>query len=145
MKQRRKTRQRQLVLDAVQARCDHPSAEQIYQDVRAVDENISRGTVYRNLNILTQGGDILQVKLPHSDRFDRRLDLHYHLLCTGCGAVVESQIPYRAELDRSAAEGTGFAVARHQTVFEGLCPACQKKAGCGGAPPAEEKLNNREG
>ena len=56
MKQQRNTRQRQLVLDAVRARCDHPSADQIYLDVRAVDDRISRGTVYRNLKVLVEAG-----------------------------------------------------------------------------------------
>ena len=59
---RRNTRQRQLVLDAVRARCDHPTAEDIYQDVRAIDGKVSRGTVYRNLNLLTETGAITTVK-----------------------------------------------------------------------------------
>ena len=63
MKQLRNTRQRQLVLDAVRARRDHPSADQIYLDVRAVDGRISRGTVYRNLSILEESGEILHVKV----------------------------------------------------------------------------------
>ena len=49
MKQQRNTRQRQLVLDAVRSRRDHPTAEQIYQSVHQVDAHVSRGTVYRNL------------------------------------------------------------------------------------------------
>lgn len=52
MKQQRNTRQRQLVLDTVRSRRDHPTAEQIYQSVHQVDAHISRGTVYRNLNLL---------------------------------------------------------------------------------------------
>ena len=47
MKQQRKSRQRQMILDAVMTRCDHPTADQIYLDVRAEDDKISRGTVYR--------------------------------------------------------------------------------------------------
>ncbi|NMB30044.1 MAG: transcriptional repressor, partial [Clostridiales bacterium] len=42
MKKQRKTKQRQLILDAVQARCDHPCADEIYLDVRAIDSKISR-------------------------------------------------------------------------------------------------------
>ena len=50
--QRRNTKQRALVLDAVRARCDHPTAEDIYLDVRRQDDRISRATVYRNLRLL---------------------------------------------------------------------------------------------
>lgn len=61
---RRNTRQRQLVLDAVRVRCDHPTAEDVYRDVHAIDEHVSRGTVYRNLNLLAETGVITTVKAP---------------------------------------------------------------------------------
>lgn len=56
MKIQRSTKQRQLILEAVEKRHDHPTADQIYLDVHAVDERISRGTVYRNLGILSASG-----------------------------------------------------------------------------------------
>ncbi len=127
MKQQRKTKQRQLVLDAVRARCDHPSADQIYLDVRAVDDKISRGTVYRNLNILVRQEKLLHVKLPQTDRFESRRDTHYHVLCTACGAVCDVPLPYRSELDRQAYEKTGYTIVRHRAVFEGLCPDCRQR------------------
>ena len=58
MKQQRNTRQRQLVLDVVRGRRDHPTAEQIYQSVREQDAHVSRGTVYRNLNLLCDNREI---------------------------------------------------------------------------------------
>ena len=127
MKQQRNTKQRQLILDAVRARCDHPSADQIYLDVRAIDDRISRGTVYRNLNILVRQGEILQVKLPHMDRFECQAEKHYHLLCQGCGAVCDVPLPYHVELDEQATIKTGYTIERHRAVFEGLCPNCQNK------------------
>lgn len=126
MKQQRNTKQRQLVLDAVRARCDHPSADQIYLDVRSKDDRISRGTVYRNLNILAGSGEILHVKVPSADRFDRRLDYHYHLICTSCGKVSDVPMEYHSELDREMEKETGYSVDRHRTVFEGVCPECRK-------------------
>lgn len=126
MKQQRNTKQRQLVLEAVQARCDHPSADQIYLDVRAIDDRISRGTVYRNLNILVQQGEVLHVKLSHTDRFEGQLGKHYHLLCTACGLFCDVPLPYQNDLDEQAAEKTGYAIELHRTVFEGLCPNCRK-------------------
>lgn len=128
MKQQRNTKQRQLVLDAVRARCDHPSADQIYLDVRAIDDKISRGTVYRNLNFLAQNGELLHVKVSNADRFDCRLDFHYHLLCTECGAVCDVPLSYHGELDQQLAAKTGYVIERHRTVFEGRCPGCQHKS-----------------
>ena len=126
MKQR-STRQRRLVLDAVRARCDHPSADQIYTDVRAVDDKISRGTVYRNLNVLEQTGEILHVKLPVTDRYEVRADRHDHLICSRCHTVCDVPIPYDGAMDERAIEETGYLVFRHRLVFEGLCPDCRKK------------------
>ena len=126
--QRRNTRQRQLVLDAVRARCDHPTADDIYLDVRELDEHVSRGTVYRNLNLLEQTGAISSVHVPGGNRFDLRTDDHSHVICRGCGTVIDAPVPYDAALDRSAAEETGFKIHSHSTVFYGLCPACAQGA-----------------
>ena len=90
MKTRRNSKQRQLVLEAVKARRDHPTADQIYLDVRARDDKISRGTVYRNLGLLSDEGQISQVRVPAADRYDLRQDRHYHLFCTGCGRVFDA-------------------------------------------------------
>ncbi len=127
MKQQRNTRQRQTVLDIIRAYRNHLSAEQIYLAARETDAKISRGTVYRNLNLLVEIGEIRHVKLPGVDRFDWRQERHYHLLCTDCGKVCDVPMPYRPELDRDIAEKTGYQVELHRTVFEGLCPDCRRK------------------
>lgn len=124
----RETRQRHLVLDAVRARCDHPSADEIYLDVREKDSRISRGTVYRNLNVLAENQEITHVKVPSADRYDPRLDRHYHLFCVSCGAVCDAPLTYREEYDRQVEETSGFRIQRHRMIFEGLCAECQVRA-----------------
>ena len=74
--QRRNTRQRKLVLDAVRQSYNHPTADEIYNVVRAQDDKISRGTVYRNLNLLADAGEILSIKTPGGSRFDRTIEPH---------------------------------------------------------------------
>jgi len=64
MEKQRNSKQRQIILNAVMSRCDHPTADQIYFDVRTKDNKISRGTVYRNLRILSGNGEITNVKIP---------------------------------------------------------------------------------
>ncbi len=127
MKQQRSTKQRRMVLEAVRARNDHPSADQLYLDIRAGDPRISRGTVYRNLNLLAANGELRHVKVPGVDRFDWRVEPHYHLLCGRCGRVADIPLPYQKEWDREMAEQTGYEVFCHRTVFEGLCPECRQK------------------
>ncbi len=125
--QKRNTKQRELVLEAVINRRDHPTADEIFADVRERDGKISRGTVYRNLSVLSELGEIEHVKVPSADRFDLRLDRHYHMVCLRCGKVIDAPIPYRGDCDGEAERTTGFRVERHRTIFEGICPRCLEK------------------
>ena len=146
MKGKRTTRQRLQVLEAVHARKDHPTADQIYLDVRQEDGKISRGTVYRNLAELAAQGEITHARLPGADRYDLRQDQHYHLYCTQCGQVVDAPISYRPEDDAAVEQATGFRIARHRLVFEGLCPACAEAENHQPAPRKElSNATNHEG
>ncbi len=86
--QRRNTKQRKLVLDAVRQSYNHPTADEIYNAVREQDDKISRGTVYRNLNLLADAGEILSIKTPGGSRFDRTIEPHAHIICTSCSRVI---------------------------------------------------------
>ena len=146
MKGKRTTRQRLQVLEAVHARKDHPTADQIYLDVRREDGKISRGTVYRNLAELAAQSEITHARLPGADRYDLRQDQHYHLYCTRCGQVVDAPISYRPEDDAAVEQATGFRIARHRLVFEGLCPACAAAENHQPAPRKElSNATNHEG
>jgi Fe2+ or Zn2+ uptake regulation protein len=123
---RRNTRQRELVLAAV---CggSHPAAREIFDKI-AKTERISLGTVYRNLMILEEDGEIVQVKSdPELVRYDRRMDHHHHLHCKICGGVFDMPLPYNAGFDREAAKKSGFRIERHSITFEGTCTACMGK------------------
>lgn len=128
MADRRNTRQRQLVLDAVRSRCDHPTADQVYQVVRAQDCHVSRATVYRNLHLLADAGDILSIKVPGGERFDLRADAHPHIICSSCGRVADVPFErggaYEDTLDERASLATSWQVSTHSLVFTGLCPHC---------------------
>ena len=125
MTAQRNTKQRQLVLDAVCSRTDHPTADQVYLDVRKKNPRVSRGTVYRNLAVLEGNGEILQVKTPTASRYDLTVRPHYHVMCTVCGNVCDAPFAYQSQIDQRMQELTGFAITGHATLFEGVCPACQ--------------------
>lgn len=126
--QQRDTRQRRLVLDTLRSMGNHPSADQIYLSVREHDPKISRGTVYRNLNLLSDNGEVLHIRVPGADRFDHRTDPHYHVICMTCGLVCDADIPYCEQYDPQTEAATGFTIRQHRTVFEGTCPECQAQA-----------------
>lgn len=122
----RQTKQRQLIYNNVVNRCDHPTADMIYEAVKKKDKKVSKGTVYRNLNILSDMGKITHVEVPGGDRFDRTTYPHYHIHCIRCGKVEDVDIKYNYQSDKKMATKSGYAIKGHNIVFEGLCPKCKK-------------------
>jgi Fur family peroxide stress response transcriptional regulator len=104
---------------------NHLSAREIYEAV-SQKTRMSFGTVYRNLQILEEEGEIIPVQTdPDVVRYDRKRVRHYHLHCTKCGRVFDMPLPYRGDLDKKAGEKSGFIIESHTISFEGLCLDCQ--------------------
>ena len=125
---KRNTIQSQLVIAAVRFLADHPSAGEVYDRITMEYPDISKGTVYRNLNSLVESGLLGKVSVPSgADRFDHILARHYHIKCTHCGKFMNVEnFDYFHDLDDKLANATGFKMEHHGIVFSGLCPECQK-------------------
>ena len=125
---RRETRQREVILNVLRSADSHPTADWIYDEVRKVIPNISKGTVYRNLNILRDMGEISELNLSGTvSRFEGKQENHYHFRCDKCGQVFDLDEPVNNDLDERVARKTGFKVSYHQLGFRGLCKDCQQK------------------
>ena len=121
------TRQRQAVLETVQASREHPDAARVFEAVRQLVPNISLGTVYRSLEALVEDGHLIQIQQPGSaTRYDARLERHYHLLCASCGSVfdVELELPDLVLIARRSVRT--FDVRAATVEFHGTCENCQK-------------------
>ncbi len=112
-------------MEALQGRTDHPTAEELYQELRQKGADVSLATVYRNLRALAREGEVRELQGDGPDRFDPFTHPHYHFRCTSCGRIFDVDIPYREELDRVEL-GHGFEVSGHELTFYGLCPDCKK-------------------
>jgi Fur family peroxide stress response transcriptional regulator len=123
----RRTKQKEAILEVLRGTNSHPTADWIYNEVRKMIPNISLGTVYRNLRLLCESGDISELDLCGTlSRFDARRDNHYHFRCENCGLVFDVDLPVDEEMDRRAAQKTGFEVLYHRLEFRGVCEGCQK-------------------
>ena len=123
----RDTRQRQAILDVLRGTTSHPAADWIYGEVRKVIPNIGKGTVYRNLKILRDTGQISELNLSGTvSLFEGRQDNHYHFRCEKCGRIFDLDEPVISELDERVARRTAFEVSHHQLEFRGLCKDCQQ-------------------
>ena len=125
--ERRSSRQRETIYQAVLASRAHPTAEMIHEQLRGELPQLSLGTVYRNLRLLVEEGRLQELGGPTA-RFDGVTAPHTHLRCRCCGRVMDLEgMPYDPALDRQA-ETAGAVVESHSLVFTGLCPACAGKA-----------------
>ena len=127
MKHRRYSKQRELIYSSLQARYDHPSAEMLYQSLKAEQPALSLGTVYRNLNQLAEDG--LALRMPfNADRYDANTTEHPHFYCTTCQQLSDLALPLNAALDEMVS-AQGYQVQRHDLVFRGICRTCTDHAG----------------
>ena len=120
------SRQRELILETVQRSDDHPTADTIYTRVRAQDPKVSLGTVYRNLNLLCENGQLLKVPIPGaSDRFDHTLGDHAHAYCEVCGSVTDAEVD-EEQVMKLVRNQKGH-VQDCAVVLIGVCEACCEK------------------
>ena len=125
----RLTPQRRAILEAIQTSDKHPTAAQIYAQVKASHPRVAFGTVYKALDLLSRTGQILQLEFGDgASRYDRRTDRHDHAVCTACGKLVDLDVQLPADLDRHASHASGFEISQHTTHFFGLCPECSSRA-----------------
>lgn len=128
--QNRNSAQRTLILNLMDGNKSHPTADEIYEEARKADPHISRGTVYRNLNLLVENGLLLKIPVPDgADHFDSTLKAHYHFYCRKCNRVFDAPIfrPTAVMAAQKKMEEEGFKAITHSIVFEGLCPDCANK------------------
>ncbi|MCD6300369.1 MAG: transcriptional repressor [Dehalococcoidales bacterium] len=125
----RKSKQKEAILRVVKSAKSHPTADWVYEQVRDEIPNISLGTVYRNLKLLKQDGEILELCLAGGlSRFDGKTENHYHFRCEKCGRVFDLDEPVNEMINGEISRKTGFKVTHHRLEFHGLCQDCQQKA-----------------
>lgn len=123
---KRNTIQRSLVLEAVNRLQCHATADEIYEEIRRDHPNISRATVYRNLNVLSEMGEIRRLETPGgADRFDHRCHDHCHVRCQKCGRVFDVDVDFITGLEQRIRDAHGFEFTGYDILFRGICPDCQ--------------------
>ena len=123
------TIQRRVVLSALLDRNDHPTVDQLFEDVKERMPGVSRTTIYRALETLVELG--LARRTNHfeaSARFDGYTDHHHHLVCRRCNRVEDIEHPSLNKFIPANLGGIPFEILDYSIYLEGLCAACQKSA-----------------
>lgn len=102
----------------------HPTAEVIYEKVKAVMPKISLGTVYRNLKVLVDNGDIIKIDSDNNmTNYDGNVGEHEHFICTKCKGIFDVHLKsHKLECDQE-----GFNVTKEHIVLYGVCAECNGK------------------
>ena len=108
-------------------KCDHPTAEAIYSDLKKDNPGLSLGTVYRNLNFLADAKMIRKLDVGQTIvHFDGDISDHYHFICNECNQVFD--ITYHDEnISNVVQEHTKHHIEKTDIVFSGICEECLKK------------------
>jgi Fur family peroxide stress response transcriptional regulator len=123
------SRQRESIKTYLAQTKEHPTADTIYMHIRNIYPNISLGTVYRNLNLLADQGEIMKIsQCGSSDRFDGNPNPHYHFLCMKCGCVQDLEVKPESLEHINLIASTGFdgEIEGHTSIFYGKCAKCKE-------------------
>lgn len=121
------SRQREVIKDFLCTRKDHPTADMVYMNVRQQYPNISLGTVYRNLTLLTERGEIRKISVGDGvDHFDADTSPHNHFICKRCGSVIDLEMESIEHISESARQNFDGHIEGHVTYFYGFCGDCCK-------------------
>lgn len=125
VRQHRMTRQRRVILEEIKKVDTHPTADDIYRVVRGRLPRISLGTVYRNLEILSDEGDIQKLESAGTQRrYDGNPASHTHIRCLQCGRVFDLHEVAAPIIEEVASQVVDFQITGCKLEFTGICPEC---------------------
>ena len=122
------SRQRDCIKEFLMGRTDHPTADMVYAHVREEFPHISLGTVYRNLSILSEIGEIRKITCNGPDRFDANTMPHYHFTCKVCGCVEDLEFTKEPDFSSIAPLHFSGMIEEAELSFHGTCEACTQKS-----------------
>ena len=121
----RVTRQRAAIYAALAETTSHPTADDLYRQVKRQQPMMSRNTIYYTLGVLRKAGLVQEVNVGHQvARFDGNVTMHHHLICLGCGQIMDLTDERLNRLDISDRPERGFHVLGHRVEFHGYCSRC---------------------
>ena len=123
------SRQRESIRNYLSGTKEHPTADVIYHNIRKEYPNISLGTVYRNLNLLVEQGEIQKLSCGDgTDHFDYNTDEHYHFICTECRRVLDLEMESISHINIIAGANFDGIIEGSSTYFSGKCPNCKNSS-----------------
>lgn len=122
----KRSKQRDAILEFLCSTTSHPTADTIYDEVRKKIPNISLGTVYRNLNLLTSTGEITKIDVGFDQsHYDGKSQPHNHFVCRKCRRVYDVADEYDRSIDEKCGSDVDGTIEYHTLMFYGVCHSCE--------------------
>jgi Fur family ferric uptake transcriptional regulator len=124
----RATGQRALILEIIQQGRGHLDADEIYRQARAKQPRLSLSTVYRTLQTLKKLGLVEEVHIDdtHHHYEVKQAAEHHHLVCVGCGRVIEFHYPFARQIKKRVADAKDFDITDTEVRVSGYCSHCRR-------------------
>ena len=125
------TAHRQLLLCLIHDAHGHIDAKELYRRATREDESISLATVYRNLRLFKELGLVDERRLGQVRCYYeiKQTPEHQHLVCRGCGKIIEFESPLIRKLVDKVQRDHRFNVTKAELCLEGYCEKCKEKTG----------------
>lgn len=121
----KRSKQREAILETLYSTTTHPTADWIYDEVRKKIPNISLGTVYRNLNVLSSENKITKIgTIGDQCRYDGDVHPHNHFVCKICQKVMDIDVDYDNSISIDAEKSFDGIIEYHTLLFFGVCKDC---------------------
>ena len=134
------TRQRALIARILRTAGRHLTAEEIYHLARRSLPTIAVGTVYRNLGLMAEQGEVRRIETAGGPvRYDANLSPHGHLVCRVCGRLEDVAVPF---LTPYLSRCTGEAAPVYDLSVDWVCPACRRAREGGGERDSVDQLHD---
>jgi len=127
----RLTPQRVELIRLIAASKGHPSASQLYAQIKVQFPTMSRATVYKTLDLLKDLDEVLEIGLRDDSHYDgNKPYAHPHLFCIKCQKIMDGELDLAVKnIVQEVEQEFGFQILKHQLNFYGICPDCQEKRG----------------
>ena len=125
---KRNTKQRENIKKGLEAFCIHPTAEELYLELKPENPNMSLATVYRTLNKMAEIGEIKKIQgLSGQVHYDHNNSEHFHLICDCCNKIFDLPSEMATSLRDVLNQQKEFEILSYDIIVRGLCMSCKEK------------------
>lgn len=124
----RNSKKRKAIIDYLTNNYSHPTAEKIYEDLKVNIKDLSLGTVYRNLKLLENIGEVKAIQIENNIcHYELTKQKHIHFVCKKCNDIIDLNDIDEKQLSNFSLKYKDYLISDMSLTLYGLCPKCKKE------------------